>query len=96
LDLRGNDCLAQTMVVEAEILPPPAVSMEGAGPRRRLTSGNLGLRLLSPATLELSRRQVLGGAVQPALVHQSTHSAVASSTCSSVRQGPRRRMSSVL
>ena len=54
-------------------------------------SGNMGLLLLPPLALELGRRQIVDGAVQPTLVHQSTHSAVAGSTCSRFRQGPRRR-----
>lgn len=46
--------------------------------------------------LELSRRDVAAGAMQPARFHHATRRAAASSTWASVRHGPPRAMISAL
>src|SRR5204863_3209424 len=57
-------------------------------------SGHLGL--LKVACLVLGRRHVAIGSSRRRVLNQSTHSNVANSTASRCRQGPRRRMTSVL
>ena len=53
-------------------------------------------RVAHNSALGFRRRNVSDRLQQPSLLNQSTHSSVANSTCSKLRHGPRRQITSAL